>query len=110
MPAADWPAALADIDAAVRAALADLDGYETRWQEVPAGGGRQPPDGSSHQGADAPRPPETTDPWDDRLAAVAELAEQIDGDLAGRADALAAWRESLQRSLGSVAGNSVPSP
>ncbi|MBX9622325.1 MAG: hypothetical protein K2X82_00770 [Gemmataceae bacterium] len=108
-PTPDWPKALDAIDAAVAAAWEELDRYEGRWRDAlgsltPASGGRQPPDVDTDQGADAPRSPGTVADWDDRLAAVSELAEAADGDLAGRLGAVGRWRESLQRALPLVGG------
>lgn len=106
MPSAPWPAALDAIDAAARAALADLDGYEARWGEALASGGRQPPETSTHQVADAPRSPEPD--WDARFAAVDLLAEAANADITDRAAAVARWRESLQRAVKLAEGAPCP--
>jgi hypothetical protein len=96
MPTADWPAALADIDRAAAVALAGLDEYEARWRDAPTAGG---------PAGEFVVPPSDADAdWGEHLRAVADLAESADRDLAGRADLISRWRESLQRALHPVEG------
>lgn len=113
MPSAPWPAALDAIDAAARAALADLDGYDARWREVepdgvgPAVGGPTARGGVNKPFVTVGRPTESPD-WDAYLTAVELLADAAGRDLTDRSAAVGRWRESLQRAVQLVEGTACP--
>lgn len=85
LPTADWLAALADMDAAVAAALIGLDGYEARWPDPPP----RPADTPLHDLA------ARLDGWDERLRAAGRLAEGLEREFADRAAGVAAWQQAF---------------
>ena len=94
LPTADWLAALAEMDAAVATALADLDAFESRWPEVPAAVS------ASHVEQIEAR----LTGWDERLVAAGRLAEGLERELSAGAAAVVrwgvaftAWRERIQQ-------------
>ena len=86
LPTADWLAALAEMDAAVAAALAGLDAFDTRWPDFPTVvRGESPPDQLESR----------LSGWDDRLVAAGRMAEELEREFAAGATALAQWGETF---------------
>jgi hypothetical protein len=95
LPTADWLAALADMDAAVAAALAGLDAYEARWPDPPAGPWEATPLAQLEAKLAG---------WDERLVAAGRLAEGLEQGFAEQAAAVerwagafTGWRERIQQ-------------
>ncbi len=95
LPSADWLAALAEMNAAVAAALAGLDAYESRWPDSPA---------VVRTGASPDQLESRLSGWDDRLAAAGRMAESLEREFAAGAaavgrwgEAFSAWRERIQQ-------------
>jgi hypothetical protein len=86
LPTADWLAALADMDAAVAAALAGLDGYEARWPDPPLAAREATPLGQLEAKLAG---------WDDRLVAAGRLAEGLERGFAEQAAAVDRWAEAF---------------
>ncbi|HEX4609054.1 MAG TPA: hypothetical protein VH092_12680 [Urbifossiella sp.] len=86
LPTADWLAALDEMDAAVSAALAGVEGREGERTEIPHATGAPGP---------LVGPEARLAGWDDRLAAAGRLAERLEQDFAARAGALERWRQAF---------------
>lgn len=94
LPTADWLTALAEMDAAVAAALTGLDGFVARWPDEPARVEASPTEQIEAR----------LSGWDERLVAAGRLAEGLERDFAaGAADverwivSFTAWRERIQQ-------------
>ena len=82
LPTADWLVALADMDAAVAAALSGLDAHAARWPD--------PPDGPREATPLAQLEAKLAG-WDERLVAAARLAEGLEREFAEQAAAVGRW-------------------
>ncbi|MFO0798734.1 MAG: hypothetical protein U0804_14775 [Gemmataceae bacterium] len=85
LPTADWLAALAEMDAAVASALAELDAFELRWPDsAPL------PTQSPSEALEA-----RLTGWDERLEAAGRLAEGLERQFADGSAALGRWNEAF---------------
>ncbi|QDU20910.1 hypothetical protein [Urbifossiella limnaea] len=85
LPTADWLAALAEMDAAVATALAELDAFEARWPDAPP-----LPTQSPLEALEA-----RLTGWDERLVAAGRLAEGLERQFADGAAAVGRWNEAF---------------
>ena len=85
LPTADWLTALAEMDAAVAAALAGLGEFEARWPDTPA-----PVSASAAELIEA-----RLSGWDAPLVAAGRLAEGLEREFAEGAAAVERWDESF---------------
>jgi hypothetical protein len=86
LPTADWLAALADMDAAVAAALSGLDAYESRWPDPPPGPREATPLAQLEAKLAG---------WDERLVTAARLAEGLEREFVERAAVVGRWAGSF---------------
>jgi hypothetical protein len=86
LPTADWLAALAEMDAAVTAALTGLDAFEARWPDAPL---------SVRSESPLVQLETRLSGWDDRLVAAARLADGLEREFAEGAAAVGQWGEAF---------------
>ncbi|MBN9521162.1 hypothetical protein J0H58_22020 [bacterium] len=101
LPTADWLAALADMDAALAAAVAGLDAYEARWPEPPPGRGEESPPREFEQKLAT---------WGERLLAAGRLAEELERGFAEQTSAVGRWREAFTTWQRAIQQPAAPTP